>query len=366
MYANKLCLAPMVRSGELPTRIMALNHGADLVWSPEIVDKKLIQCTRIANEELNTIDFIDSNFKPTKKTKRAPVVFRTYPKLESGKLIFQIGSSDPELAVQAASKIIKDVDGIDLNCGCPKPFSTHSGMGAALLTNPTQLVAILQNLVEKIGKPNKKPISCKIRLLDDKDAKPTLELLEKLVTTGIENITIHCRTRDMRNRDHPIHNFLPELVKYIQSKNISCIINGALQSRHDFENLKTNLGLANVGGMIAESAESNPSVFNKENPLTWSKVLIEFIETAIKFDNHPTNTKYVLLNQIPGKLKYYNEFCKLKSNEDYYKLAKQIENDDKIKLKYCMKDKLIPSNEYDSQFKDSDKENHINKKRKLQ
>lgn len=29
--------------------------------------------------------------------------------------------------------------GFDLNCGCPKRFSVHAGMGAALLTNPELL-----------------------------------------------------------------------------------------------------------------------------------------------------------------------------------------------------------------------------------
>jgi tRNA-dihydrouridine synthase 2 len=31
-YRNCVVLAPMVRSGELPSRIMALKYGADLVW----------------------------------------------------------------------------------------------------------------------------------------------------------------------------------------------------------------------------------------------------------------------------------------------------------------------------------------------
>jgi hypothetical protein len=29
-----------------------------------------------------------------------------------------------------------DVAGIDINMGCPKKFSVHGGMGAALLSNP--------------------------------------------------------------------------------------------------------------------------------------------------------------------------------------------------------------------------------------
>lgn len=32
-YRNKLILAPMVRIGTLPTRLLALDYGADLVYS---------------------------------------------------------------------------------------------------------------------------------------------------------------------------------------------------------------------------------------------------------------------------------------------------------------------------------------------
>lgn len=31
-YRGKIVLAPMVRSGELPARLIALKYGADLVW----------------------------------------------------------------------------------------------------------------------------------------------------------------------------------------------------------------------------------------------------------------------------------------------------------------------------------------------
>lgn len=31
-YRGKVVLAPMVRSGELPSRLLALHYGADLVW----------------------------------------------------------------------------------------------------------------------------------------------------------------------------------------------------------------------------------------------------------------------------------------------------------------------------------------------
>lgn len=35
-YRGKIVLAPMVRSGELPSRLLALHYGADLVWGKQI------------------------------------------------------------------------------------------------------------------------------------------------------------------------------------------------------------------------------------------------------------------------------------------------------------------------------------------
>lgn len=42
-YAGQLALAPMVRGGTLPTRLLALRNGADLVWSEELVDYKMVR-----------------------------------------------------------------------------------------------------------------------------------------------------------------------------------------------------------------------------------------------------------------------------------------------------------------------------------
>jgi tRNA-dihydrouridine synthase 2 len=44
-----LLLAPMVRLGTLPLRLLALKYGADFVYSPEIIDKRLIDSERILN-----------------------------------------------------------------------------------------------------------------------------------------------------------------------------------------------------------------------------------------------------------------------------------------------------------------------------
>ena len=55
-----ISLAPMVRMNMLPYRELCLAHGADFVWSEEIIDRKLIWCKRIENQELGTIDFVST------------------------------------------------------------------------------------------------------------------------------------------------------------------------------------------------------------------------------------------------------------------------------------------------------------------
>lgn len=335
----------MVRSGELPTRLLALKYGADLVWSPEIIDKKIITCKRVVNDKLNTIEYLDANNK---------IIFNTYKPLEQSKLIFQMGSANPEIAVEAGLKVIEDVDGIDLNCGCPKGFSVHAGMGAALLSTPNLLCDILKNLVTKVGEPNKKPISCKIRLMSN--LNETLELIDKICQTGIKNLTVHCRTREMRNRQDPIHDYIPEIIKLTDKYNISFIINGNIGSYFDYLKLREKYG-DKISGMIAESAESNPSIFSP-NPLPWNKLILEFLTVCHKFDNHPANTKYILLNQLGTKSKYYPMFAKLKNNKDMLKLAYDLQKDEEekfynyLKYRHLQKDEMIKMEDYQRLLKE--------------
>lgn len=48
-YENKIVLAPMVRIGTLPTRLLAIRYGADIVYTEEIIDWKLLKCYRQVN-----------------------------------------------------------------------------------------------------------------------------------------------------------------------------------------------------------------------------------------------------------------------------------------------------------------------------
>ncbi|XBW38088.1 hypothetical protein QEN19_003675 [Hanseniaspora menglaensis] len=316
VYKGALCLAPMVRAGNLPTRILALQNKVDLVWSPEIIDKKIITCDRVINKESNTIDYLAPY--PENRSKKDGVkrecVFRThFGGEEKGKLIFQIGTSDPDLAVQAALKVIEDVDGIDVNSGCPKPFSVHSGCGAALLRTPDRLESILRNLVEKVGKPYSKPISVKVRILESEES--TLSLLSQILKTGISNLTVHCRTPDMRNRQSPIREYIPKIYNLCKENNVSLIMNGGLLNKKDFIKIRKEMGLdVDVGGMFADKAEENPTLF-LDDPLPWYQVLINYIDIAKKLNNPIHNTKY-MLTRILRTDKIDKAFVSVKSYEE--------------------------------------------------
>ncbi|RPA86933.1 FMN-linked oxidoreductase [Ascobolus immersus RN42] len=324
---NSCVLAPMVRSGELPTRLVSLAYGADLVWGPEVVDRAIIGTKRIWNEKIGCVDFI----KPHKRqadgqsvVEGAPpddastdvgdlgkLIFRTKPSVEKGKVIFQLGTANPELAVEAAKIVAGDVAGIDLNSGCPKHFSVHSGMGAALLRTPDLLTEILRQLVTQVGSPFNIPISVKIRLLED--TEKTLELVRRLTQTGISHLTIHCRTTPMRPRERAIRNDLAAIAQICHDAGITCFANGDVASRTHSDELCKEYGVD--GCMIATSAESNPSVFSTEGPKGWEEVADLYTKTALEVRNHSSNTKFMLARIVPGKQSIYQSLCQSKGYE---------------------------------------------------
>ncbi|EPY49390.1 tRNA dihydrouridine synthase Dus2 [Schizosaccharomyces cryophilus OY26] len=289
-YSNKICLAPMVRIGELPTRLLALRYGANLVWGPEIVDKALVGGTpvqRVVNDRVNCIDFVKP---PTNK-----VLFRVHP-LEANRLVFQLGSASPDLAVESAKLVANDVAGIDLNCGCPKHFSVHAGMGAGLLKEPDRLISILQALVKEVGVPYNISISCKIRLLETKEK--TLALIERLCSTGIRAITVHCRTAPMRNTEPAKRDYLHDIVNVCRKYGVSILANGDVSGHEDGKKLIEKYNLDGV--LIARAAEKNVSCLRSEGPLSNHDLALDYLKMALEVENNFGNTKYCLTQIMQG------------------------------------------------------------------
>ncbi|KAI8804646.1 hypothetical protein BJ742DRAFT_823686 [Cladochytrium replicatum] len=244
-YRNMLILAPMVRVGTVPMRLLALRYGADIVYSPELIDKRLMNTTRVENPTLGTVDFVVAN--------NGPVCLRVHPR-ERDRLVVQIGTAEPALAVKAALKVAQDVAGIDVNCGCPKHFSIQGGMGAALLSDPERLCAILEALVKSVPLP----ISCKIRILDT--VENTLALIHRIEDTGVKAIAVHCRTKQERPQDPGHWDVFQHLVRGLKYPDRTVLIaNGDMFTPDDFVQLRAQAGITSF--MLARAAYSNPSVF---------------------------------------------------------------------------------------------------------
>lgn len=327
-YRGKVVLAPMVRSGELPSRLLALKYGADLVWGPETIDRALIGANRRVNSRNGTIEFtrLPSNGGRVEKPPKESVIYRIDPVREKGRLIFQMGTANPDLAVQAAKVVAGDVSGIDVNSGCPKPFSTSGGMGAALLRTPDKLVSILEALVKEIGEPFGIGISVKIRILETPEL--TENLVSRLVRTGITGLTVHCRTTPMRPRERAIRHQLRMIADVCHNAGVACVMNGDVTSRDEALALMKEYGVD--GAMIATAAEANSSCFRSEADgglAPWRDVVYEYMRFCLESENRLGNTKYLLNMLIPGKNK---EFKDAKASKTYTDACRRLAFDDLI------------------------------------
>ena len=179
-YRNQMILAPMVKVGTLPMRLLALEYGAGIVYTEEIIDKRILASERMENKVLGTIDYIDKRDNS--------LVFRTCDR-EKDKLVIQIGTSDPARAAAVGRKVERDVSGLDVNMGCPKSFSLKGGMGAALLGQPDKVRDILTKLVHSLHIP----VTAKIRLLPA--LQDTLRLVDVIQDTGVAALAVHGRTK---------------------------------------------------------------------------------------------------------------------------------------------------------------------------
>lgn len=285
-FRHGLFLAPMVRIGSLPTRLLALEYGADLVWSPEVVDRAIMGTERRVNPATGLIEFMKDDKQ----------IFSCHP-VERSRLIYQIGSATPEYAAEAVRIVTAhdDVAGVDLNCGCPKPFSTLGGMGANLLSTPDLLCDILRAM--RAAAPPHVSVTAKIRLLPSQE--DTLALVEQIVRTRtIRALTVHCRTKNMRPREPALLHRLREVVDHVHKiaaetgQDVPVVCNGDCFSVTDVERIQELTGVSSL--MLARGPEANPSCFRVERACVATEIAPKWLRYAVHFDNPFGNTKYCL------------------------------------------------------------------------
>ncbi len=55
-YKGKNILAPMVRVNTFPTRLLAAEYGADIVYSEELIDRKCVEVGDLPSLSLSPFD----------------------------------------------------------------------------------------------------------------------------------------------------------------------------------------------------------------------------------------------------------------------------------------------------------------------
>lgn len=169
------------------------------MYGEELIDHRMLQCRRVENALLQTVDFVDPAGR---------VVFRTCA-AERGRVVFQVGTADPERALRVARLVENDVAAFDVNMGCPKTFSIQGGMGAALLSKPDTVRDILTTLVRNV----RIPVTCKIRLLERRE--DTLALVRLIESTGVAALAVHGRYIHERPRDAAHYDQILEIVQHV-------------------------------------------------------------------------------------------------------------------------------------------------------
>ena len=294
------CLAPMVRANSTPLRILALDYGADIVYSEELIARRLELCVRKDNDELKTIDFVDASGKTT--------CLRVDPARETGRLVVQLGAADGACAARAAALVADVASGVDLNMGCPKPFSTTGGMGQALLKDPERAAAIVSALRRTL--PESVAVTCKIRLLPE--VGETCDLIRQLHSAGASAVAVHCRYAGVDPPKDPQLATQQRVFEKLRKEHVAFRESCALLANGD---LYTPSQIAAVdaytdGILVARPALLDPSAIFRRDADRRPKleVLQSYVRYSQRYDAHPKNCKYVLQEMLakrrhPGEVR---------------------------------------------------------------
>lgn len=127
-------------------------------------------------------------------------------------VVIQLMACRPEIAGEAASKILelKSVSGIDLNFSCPSKTVTGSGAGGSMLKNPAEISRITEAVKKECGAL---PLSVKIRC-GYQSPEETPAIVKAALDGGADFIVCHFRT--VKELFKPVENGLSRLAKAVE------------------------------------------------------------------------------------------------------------------------------------------------------
>ena len=205
---------------------------------------------------------------------------------EPEKLVWQLTGGKPEALIQATELLCRTGGiGVDINMGCCAPDIIRSGAGIAWMLKPlVETQEMLKGVAYEIKKVEKNHrFSVKIRLGDDDfTEKKFFSFIDMLAFVGVNQITLHPRTKKEKYRLAPRYEYVKKLVEYVKKNNypINIILNGGISSKDSLD--KALEVSSNVSGiMIGRGAVQKPWIFSQLKNLAPEK--IDLLQTGLDF-----------------------------------------------------------------------------------
>lgn len=227
---NPFLAAPLAGVTDAPTRLLAKEMGAALVYSEMISGKGLIY-----------------------KNKNTEDLLRIYE--EEKPVAFQIFGSEPEVMATTA-KLLKDRENaiLDINMGCPVPKVVKNGEGSALMKTPELIYDIVKAVVSEAGKP----VTVKIRAGWDENSINCVQVAKTAEKAGAAAVAVHGRTRMQYYSGKADWNAIKEVREALD---IPVIGNGDIFSGEDAMRMMEYTGCEMV--MIGRGMLGNPWIFRE-------------------------------------------------------------------------------------------------------
>lgn len=165
---NNVILAPMAGITDLSYRKICKKYGKPGLVCTEMVSSKGLYYNDKKTEKL-------LNMSGEKRPVSA-----------------QIFGNDPIIMAEAAKKIEKQTDIIDINMGCPAPKVVKNNEGSKLLLDGE----LIYKIVSEVKITIEKPLTVKIRTGWDRENIVAPEIAKIIEEAGADLITVHGRTRE--------------------------------------------------------------------------------------------------------------------------------------------------------------------------